>query len=288
MNGLGSEMKGKFAGPVDPQEFLHFFLPFERGKLPRMPKRMKVPFQRVADQTAEPAMYDPMVCPPVSACCIYSYDQIKALKRYCPGFDLVDTHSHPDKSISANEPEIKPDVSSGCLVDPTIITDISRIDVVMEFKKDPHDDPFLDPESPPDNNNQDDDDSFLFENNTAASFDTMGQITCYATQQLATQFRTHAFSVLICKGSSIGIVRVPSLRVPFHMCRSRGWQFFSGDIPTRHQQHVELMNLSPHLTTPTRPMFRKQEPLSSSMMKRPCTSLRSTGRRRGGCFLLFW
>ena len=91
--------------------------------------------------------------------------------------------------------------------------------------------------------------------------------------------RSLCSSVKIARGSSIGIVRVPSLRVPFHMCRSRGWQFFSGDIPTRHQQHVELMNLSPHLTTPTRPMFRKQEPLSSSMMKRPCTSLRSTGRR---------
>lgn len=80
MRALGSEMKDKFAGPVDPQEFLHFFLPFERGKLPRMPKRMKVPFQRVADQTTEPAMYDPMVCPPVSACCIYSYEPSR-LKR---------------------------------------------------------------------------------------------------------------------------------------------------------------------------------------------------------------
>jgi len=90
---------------------------------------VKAPFQRVADQKAEPAMYGPM---------------IKALKPYCPGFNLVDTHSHPDKSISANEPEIKPDVSlyaSGCLEDTTIVTDFSRIDVVMEFKKDPHDDP---------------------------------------------------------------------------------------------------------------------------------------------------
>jgi hypothetical protein len=66
--------------------------------------------------------------------------QINALKCYCPGFDLVDTHSHPDLDISKNEPEIKPDVSlyiSGCCRDPTIVTDISLIDVHMEFKEGP-------------------------------------------------------------------------------------------------------------------------------------------------------
>ena len=62
MNDLGAEMKGKFAGPISPSEFLKTFLPFNRGELPRMPKRRKVVFQRVANKTSEPAMYRPMVC----------------------------------------------------------------------------------------------------------------------------------------------------------------------------------------------------------------------------------
>jgi hypothetical protein len=135
------------------------------------------------------------------SCILIRVLQIIALKRFCPGFDLVDTHSYRDMNFSTNEPEIKPDVSlyiSGCREDPTVVTDISLIDIHMEFKVDPNDDPFRDPESPPDNNSQEDDIP-PFENNTRASTDTMGQITCYATQQLASQFRTHAFSVLICK-----------------------------------------------------------------------------------------
>ena len=64
----------------------------------------------------------------------------------------MDTHSHSDKrvQVSKNEPEIKSDVSlyyiSGCRRDPSIrvITDISLINVHMEFKLDPNDDPFCD------------------------------------------------------------------------------------------------------------------------------------------------
>jgi len=63
MNDLGSEMKGKFAGPICPKQFLQFFLPLKHGELQKMPKRMKKPFRRVAEQTVETAMYGPMVCP---------------------------------------------------------------------------------------------------------------------------------------------------------------------------------------------------------------------------------
>ena len=110
------------------------------------------------------------------------------LKPYCPGFNLVDTHSHPDKRVSKYEPEIKPDVSlyiSRCRRDPSIITDISLIDVHMEFKLDPNDNPFRD--------------HGKFENDSLQSADTKGQITSYTTKQLASQFHTHAFSVIICK-----------------------------------------------------------------------------------------
>jgi len=124
-------------------------------------------------------------------CVSIRFYQIAALKPYCPGFDLVDSHSHPDKSLSKNEPEIKPDVSlyiSGCRRDPSIVTDISLIDIHMEFKLDPNDDPFRD--------------HGTFENDSRQSADTKGQITSYTTKQLASQFRTHAFSVIICKDTA--------------------------------------------------------------------------------------
>ena len=39
------------------------FLPFEKGELKAMPRRMKAVFQSVADQKAKTAMYGPIVCP---------------------------------------------------------------------------------------------------------------------------------------------------------------------------------------------------------------------------------
>jgi hypothetical protein len=67
MNDLGAEMRGKFAGPISPSEFLKVFLPFRKGELARMPRRMKERFRRVATQNAETAMYTPMVCLPIYA-----------------------------------------------------------------------------------------------------------------------------------------------------------------------------------------------------------------------------
>ena len=62
MNNLGWEMKGKFGGPYCPEKFLQVFLPFKERELQQMPRRMKKPFRRVAEQKVETAMYEPMVC----------------------------------------------------------------------------------------------------------------------------------------------------------------------------------------------------------------------------------
>ena len=43
--------------------FVEFFLTFVKGQLERMPRRSKKVFGSVADQKAETAMYEPMVCP---------------------------------------------------------------------------------------------------------------------------------------------------------------------------------------------------------------------------------
>ena len=74
MNVLGTEMKGKFAGPIPPLDFMQTFLPFGRGELKRMPGRRKKVFQSVAEQEAETAMYGPMVCPLHSMYCAYLYE----------------------------------------------------------------------------------------------------------------------------------------------------------------------------------------------------------------------
>jgi hypothetical protein len=77
MKDLGTEMKGKFAGPISPSEFVQTFLPFKRGELEPMPGRRKKVFQSVADQRVETAMYGPMVCPHYSIYCVYLYDSTR-------------------------------------------------------------------------------------------------------------------------------------------------------------------------------------------------------------------
>jgi hypothetical protein len=77
MNNLGTEMNGKFAGPISPSEFIKTFLPFNRGELEPMPGRRKKVFQRVADQRVETAMYGPMVCSPYSTYCAYLYESTR-------------------------------------------------------------------------------------------------------------------------------------------------------------------------------------------------------------------
>jgi hypothetical protein len=67
-------------------------------------------------------------------------------------------------------------------------TDFSLMESHVEVKFDESDDPFHD------------DSVHSFEHDTEASKDTKGQITSYAVAQLATQFRTHIFTILICGG----------------------------------------------------------------------------------------
>ena len=60
---------------------------------------------------------------------------------------------------------------------------IEQAEILHECKLEPSDDPFQD-KGP-------------FEQDTSAAFDTLGQITLYATAHMAAQFRTHIFSLLI-------------------------------------------------------------------------------------------
>jgi hypothetical protein len=112
------------------------------------------------------------------------------LKPFCPHLELVDTHASGDPESGILNPELlKPDTAaynrdSGR----DRVTDFSLIEIHSEFKVDTHDDAFRD--DTPDS----------IEHDTEASRDTKGQITSYAVAQLATQFRSHLFSILICGG----------------------------------------------------------------------------------------
>jgi hypothetical protein len=89
---------------------------------------------------------------------------------------------------------LKPDISvytQGS--DRSRCTDFSLMESHVEVKFDESDDPFHD------------DSVHSFEHDTEASKDTKGQITSYAVAQLATQFRTHIFTILICGGFCVGI-----------------------------------------------------------------------------------
>lgn len=96
--------------------------------------------------------------------------------------------------------KIKPDIAAypvgSKLSGPT---DSAKVEIFIELKWNPNDDPFSDP-----HDIQRDDGttvkSFFHETKTAV--DTLGQITAYAAAQLGSQFRTHIYSILIVKGKA--------------------------------------------------------------------------------------
>lgn len=98
------------------------------------------------------------------------------MKSFAPQLSFIDSHNNPDMvNCSSFTFNVKPDV---CVYsDPTLRgTNISKAEIIIEFKWGYCHDPFL----------QD-----------GNSMDTLGQITSYAAAQLGAQYRSHAFSVLI-------------------------------------------------------------------------------------------
>ncbi|RDB30034.1 hypothetical protein Hypma_013868 [Hypsizygus marmoreus] len=186
---MATEMKSKFIGPMQPKAFLDEFLPIaEDAKKPwKWDQTLQTKFEDVASKDKEVQMYDPL---------------IKALQVACGDkLVLVNTSAVPDMAAGALVPEgLKPDISgykpdykeqqAGPIKK---ITDFSLMEVHMELKKAETDDGFED-EGP------------VFERDPDNAIDTRGQITGYATAQLALQFRTHAFSVLLC-GSNARFLR---------------------------------------------------------------------------------
>ncbi|RDB30048.1 hypothetical protein Hypma_013882 [Hypsizygus marmoreus] len=186
---MAYELRGKFVGAMKPEAFLDEFLP--RPYAARKPWKweddaLKAKFRDVASKQYETQMYAPL---------------IEALKIACgENLVLVNTSAHADMDAGLFVPEgLKPDIGAYkpgyAKLQPLKkkVTDFSLMEVHMELKKGEADDGFED-EGP------------NFERTSDSGISTRGQITSYATAQLALQFRTHAFSVLLC-GSNARFLR---------------------------------------------------------------------------------
>ena len=114
------------------------------------------------------------------------------MSPFAPQLTFVNTHAKGDK-VNGYTFETKPDISiyhkslsgklpAGC--------NSSMIDMHIEFKRYDWDDPFT---CPPSLTRRD----TAFISSKPNETNTLGQIGAYAAAQLASQFRTHCFSVYI-------------------------------------------------------------------------------------------
>jgi len=190
MRQVGAEMEGKFIGPMPVVDFLDTFLPLRSTSSLRWTKKRMSKFEEVGKQTSEKQMYKPIVrnlylnllvlMPLIgrsTRCNLFVRISNLSIRTIIPIRILV-------------FPELlKPDISiytRGC--DRSRPTDFSLMESHIEVKFDENDDPF------------DDESVHSFEHDREASKDTKGQITSYAVAQLAGQFRTHIFTILVCGG----------------------------------------------------------------------------------------
>ncbi|KAK0186679.1 hypothetical protein F5146DRAFT_879255, partial [Armillaria mellea] len=105
---------------------------------------------------------------------------------FCTSLQLLDTHATPDPQSGVFNPDLlKPDISAyktKDTIDP--VTQFSLVETHIELKLVTADDAF--------------DDEGEFESDSPPSRDTRGQLVSYANAQMASQYRTHLFTVFIC------------------------------------------------------------------------------------------
>ncbi|TFK62782.1 hypothetical protein BDN72DRAFT_375865 [Pluteus cervinus] len=161
-----SEISGHIVGPMPIEKFLAKFMPGTSTAT-----EDKSTFKKLRHVTDEEQMYSRW---------------IDALNDVCkPEIVLRDTHD--DRVPNQDDQKIGPDVTAYCLRSNETVPeccDLGRAEILMEFKFNNADDPFCGG-------------GHVLERNTVAAKETLGQITMSATAQLALQFRTHAFSLLV-------------------------------------------------------------------------------------------
>ncbi|KAK0186650.1 hypothetical protein F5146DRAFT_1227254 [Armillaria mellea] len=167
MSAMADEIHNKCSS-MDVEEFLGKFLP---SGPPDIPDRNVAAFQKIAKKTTETAMYGPL---------------INALAPFCVNIQLIDTHATPDPQSGNFNPDLlKPDIAvykATDVVEP--ITQFSLMETHVELKLAAMDDAFSDEDG--------------LEPDPELSHDTRGQLVSYANAQMASQYRTHLFTVFIC------------------------------------------------------------------------------------------
>ncbi|KAG1866120.1 hypothetical protein F4604DRAFT_1928133 [Suillus subluteus] len=175
LNAMGKEMKGHVVGPMPVEEFLDEFLPHPKNHDP-------LDFTSLFTSASQAEVFNMHSVRKEED----SYNLfINGIQPFAPQLSFVNTSNNADtKNCSSFTFNIKPDVcvyadgtSHGC--------DISKFELSIEFKwNDAHDAFSRDVDKP-------------IVSQTEKGFNTLGQITSYASAQLGAQYRTHAFSVLI-------------------------------------------------------------------------------------------
>ncbi|KAK7034565.1 hypothetical protein VNI00_012412 [Paramarasmius palmivorus] len=189
------ECRGKFAGPMPPANFLKEFLSDNvmrdhTSRDFRVTESSREHFKEAANCRKEVHMYSHL---------------INGISEYCPNMKVVDTH---------NDGQESPWARSGTVIKPDITTydgdavisrplDLEKSEVIVEVKLSHLDDPFLDdPPKPDEKRQRGGQNPSPYENPSDDGSETRGQIATYAQAQLAAQYRTHVFSVLIVKGGA--------------------------------------------------------------------------------------
>ncbi|KAK0495561.1 hypothetical protein EDD18DRAFT_1169871 [Armillaria luteobubalina] len=167
MAAMAEEIHNKCSS-MDVEEFLGQFLP--RGP-PDIPDSNVPAFHKITKKNTETAMYSPL---------------IKELAPFCVNMQLVDTHATSDPlSRDFNPNLLKPDIAiykAKDIVDP--ITQFSLMETHVELKFSAMDDAFSD--------------EGALEPDSELSHDTRGQLVSCVNAQMASQYRTHLFTVFIC------------------------------------------------------------------------------------------
>ncbi|KAG2095105.1 uncharacterized protein F5147DRAFT_778800 [Suillus discolor] len=160
LNAMGKEMKGCLVGPMPVEQFLEEFLPPSV-----IPNYEPLTFSDGTFESTLSALHEMKAYEPF----------IDTMSSFAPGLSFINTHNHPDttncKSFTF---QIKPDIcvyadgtspprarQSSC--------DVSAAEVIIEFKWDPHHNPFYTPASGPST-------TAHFISETDKAMDTLGQI----------------------------------------------------------------------------------------------------------------
>jgi Fungal protein kinase len=204
---LSEEMSPYFVGPMPASAFLSEFLPM--SKLPEdvsLPLYEKGMFEAVIPKEQEADMYEPLVCPCTTLfrSRVHFSSQVTALTHPMSNYRIYNT-SNSEERAKTNFPfKIKPDCSVFAKGHSFHGTDSSAVELLIEFKRQCDDDPFI-KDPPLEKSSASSSDGTtpsrprnpLMKTSQAARL-TCGKITAYATSHMSAQYRTHAFSILIC------------------------------------------------------------------------------------------